>query len=414
MKFAQTAFLSSIITLVRLASGFLTNKIIAVVLGAAGVALLGNFNNFITVVLAVGSGSIGNGVIKYTAAYKEDAQKSRDLYSTGFWLSVMLSALTGLVIILGSAAFSQYLFKTDSFSDVLIVLGTLLVFYSLNTLVLSIINGRGLMKQYTFVSLAGSLAGLALTFFLVYRYHLRGALYSIVLSQTVVFGFVLFLLRKEGWFSKINFTGRWQKSIIRDLSHFSLMAIISGILVPLAQFFIREFLTDGISLQAAGYWQALMKISDSYLMLANIALATYFLPKFSELTDRTAIQREVWNGYRLLIPMTLVSCIAIYLLRYVIIRILYTPEFFAMEPMFAWQLVGDFLKICAFILSYLMMSQSKTGLYIITEILFTIVYIGSSYGFIQAFGLVGSTAAFALTYALYFAVMLILYLTKKI
>jgi len=80
-----------------------------------------------------------------------------------------------------------------------------------------------------------------------------------------------------------------------------------------------------------------------------------------------------------------------------------------MEELFLWQLIGDFFKIAAWILSYLMLAKTMTKFYISSEILLLFVNYILSYIFIAKFNLIGITYAFALSYFLYFLFMLFIF-----
>ena len=76
MNLIKTSVFSAIITFVRISSGFVAGKIIAMLTGPLGVATVGAFTNFSTIVLAIGNGAINNGVIKYISEYNADEEKT--------------------------------------------------------------------------------------------------------------------------------------------------------------------------------------------------------------------------------------------------------------------------------------------------------------------------------------------------
>ena len=64
--------LNAMATLVRMCAGMISVKVIAVIIGPAGVALLGQLNNFNTLLLGMANGGINNGITKYVSEYKEN------------------------------------------------------------------------------------------------------------------------------------------------------------------------------------------------------------------------------------------------------------------------------------------------------------------------------------------------------
>jgi O-antigen/teichoic acid export membrane protein len=407
LKLIKTTIFSAIITFMRIASGFISNKVVAIYTGPAGVALVGAFTNFILIVFTFANGAINTGVVKYTAEYNEDEQKLKSLFSTAFKISVYCSAIVGILLLVFGAYLSKWVFTSDIFINPVRILGLTILLYSLNSLLISILNGKSQLNAYTIVNSAATAMGLIFTIILVYFYKIQGALYSLVFAQTVVFFISAALVVKSPWFTWEYFSQAFDKATAKKLGNYSLMAIVTALTVPLAQLVLRNMLIGKLGLDAAGYWQGMMRISDGYLMLVTTSLATYYLPKLSSIKTKTALREEIFNIYKLMLPAVFIGLVLMYVLRFFIIKVLYTESFLEMESLFFWQLIGDFFKVASWLLSYLMLAKAMTKIYIITEIFFCISYIALGYAFTYLFSLSGITIAFALNNAVYFLVMLL-------
>lgn len=409
MKLIKTSFLSAIITFIKIASGFVANKVIAVFTGTTGVALIGAFTNFITIVLTFANGAINTGVIKYTAEHLEDENKIKRLFSTSLRISIICSFLTAVVLIFFAKGISNWIFSGYEFILVIRLFGLTVILYSLNTLLISILNGRGEINTYAIVNATGSIVGLILTVFLVYFYKIQGALYALIFSQSIVFFITAALIFKSPWFSWDYFKKNYDRNIAKQLSHFSLMAIVTALTLPVTQIIIRNMITNKLGVDSAGYWQGMMRVSDGYLLLITTSLNTYYLPKLSSIKEDMDLKKEIFSGYKIILPTVFLGCLILYFCRLFIIKILYTPSFLPMENLFFWQLLGDFIKMASFVLAYMLLAKAMTRLYIITEVLFNLFYLVLSYFFINKFGLQGVTISFALNYLLYLILMLIVF-----
>ena len=409
MKLFSTTIFSGITAFVKIASGFIATKVISGFAGPAGVALVGSLTNFMAVMLSLANGSVNSGIVKYTAEFKNDFRKSKILYDTSIFISVVCSAIVSLVLLLFSKYWSEKIFHNVKYQSVIVLFGLGIIFYSLNTILLAILNGLGYIKKYTIINGLSSIFTLVLTIVLIYYYNVTGALYALVLSQFLVF-FVACLLVVKHLKNKINFDFlRPDFTTIKNLSHFSVMAIVSSSAMPLAQILIRNFITKEIDLDHAGIWQGLIRISDGYHLMINITLGTYFLPKLSALKDNSEIKKEVVNGIKFLAPLFLLMCLGIYLGRFYIIKILYSEKFFAMQELFFWQLAGDFFKVLSLIFSYLMLSKVMTKTFITTEVLFAFVYVVLSLFFVPSIGLQGASIAFFVTFLACFILMILIF-----
>ncbi|MBD3905448.1 O-antigen translocase [Chryseobacterium sp. Ch-15] len=407
MKFGKTALYSGLITVSKTLAGFISTKVVALIVGPPGVAVIGAFINFIAIVLAFGNGAITNGIIKYTAEYTNNINKSFKLFNTALVISFVCSLVCCAILFVFSKYLSILIFTNDQYSFIIKFLGFFLLFYSLNTLLISILNGRGLINLYTIVNTIGSLFSVVLTCVLVYFYKVQGALYALVLSQSVIFIFTFYFFFRKTNFQKKNFRLEYNKIIGKKLFKYSFMAIISALTVPVSQILIRNIIIDFEGVNSAGFWQGIMKISDAYLLVVLTALGTYYLPKLSSTKDNSLIKKEILQGYKYILPVTLLGLIIVYFCRNIIIQILYDDRFLQMNDLFLWQLVGDFFKITAYLLSYVMLAKAQMKLYIATEIIFSASYILFSYLFITTYGVIGATYAFALNYFIYMIVLFI-------
>jgi PST family polysaccharide transporter len=406
LKLIKTSFYSAIITFIRIASGFIAGKVVATFTGPAGVAIIGQFSNFVAIVLTVSNGAINTGVVKYTAEYENNEFKLKKLFSTALKISIVCSLIIGSVLLVFSLFLSKLILNNPIYSDAIKVLGLTIIFYSLNTLLISILNGKKQIRQYTIVNTAGSIIGLVFTVLLVYAYKIEGALYSIVLSQSVVFFVTLFFVVKSTWFSWSYFKRPFDIEFSRKLGGYSLMALVSVFTAPVVQMVLRNMIITKINLNSAGYWQGMMKVSDGYLLLITTALSTYYLPKLSSLKNDKDLRDEIFYGYKIIMPAVLIGCLIIFFSRFLIIKLLYTDDFVAMEQLFLFQLIGDFFKIAAWLIAYLMLAKAMTKLFIITEIVFSIIYLVLGFICVDLYGTSGLTIAFAINYFIYFIYMI--------
>ena len=118
------------------------------------------------------------------------------------------------------------------------------------------------------------------------------------------------------------------------------------------------------------------------------------------------IRQEIFYGYKIILPFVLISCVLIYFLRYYVIILLFSADFLKISEILMWQLIGDFFKIAAWILSYVLISKARIKIFIFSELLFSLTYLCLCYLLVKSFGLEGTSMAFCLNMILYFIFML--------
>jgi len=80
-----------------------------------------------------------------------------------------------------------------------------------------------------------------------------------------------------------------------------------------------------------------------------------------------------------------------------------------MQDLFAFQLIGDILKILGWVLGYLLLARAMSKIYIVMEIVNFLLLVLFSYFLVNRYGSVGATLAFAIVYFIYFAVLCIVF-----
>lgn len=401
MTLIKTSFLSLIATVVKLISGLIINKAVAIFIGPSGLAMIGQFQNFIQIALTLAQGAINSGVTKYSAEEVKESSTLPILVSTATKISVTCSALVGCFVIWFADVLSLKIFNSLEFESVFTVFGITVVLYVLNSLLLSFLNGLKEIKAFISINIAQSFYSLIFTTFLIVFFGLKGALFALVTNQSVVFLTSLIYLKKKYGVSFRVFKSKFDKRVAKKLSNFSLMALVSAACVPGSHMIIRDFIADELTIEAAGYWQAMWYISSMYLMVITTALGTYYLPRLSEIKNRSELSAELLNGYKIILPIVCTLALLIYLLKDIIVLVLFTPNFEPMRELFAWQLLGDVLKIASWLVAYLLLAKAKTLIYIATEIIFSISFVCLSFFFVSEYGVVGMTYSYSLNYLFY-------------
>ena len=397
--------LTSISTLVRMCTGLVSVKVVATIIGPAGVALVGQLNNFSTIALSLASGGINSGVTKYVAEYKSDDSVVKQYIATAFKIVTVCSLAVGLFLLLGCRFFSNLTMLTPRYWYVFAILGFTIIFYGLNNLLVSIVNGYKQFNKYVKVNIVGSVFGVAYTVCFVLLWGLPGALISGVTFQSLMIVVSVLMLRKLKWLNKEFFIGKFRKTIASKYFKFSLMTLTSAMTVPVTQMLLRGYVMAEISEVEAGWGEAMNRISNMYLMVITSSFSVYYLPRLSEIHDRSELRHEIFKSYKVIVPMLLVGFFLVYVLRFFIVRVLYTPDFLPMTRLFVWQMAGDFFKICSWLLAYLMVAKAMSKLFISTEIISSVVYLALGLLFVKLNGIVGLTQGYLVNYILYTLVM---------
>lgn len=366
---------TAISTLVKMLTGLISIKVVASIIGPAGVALVGQLNNFASIAMTFSSGGINSGITKYIAEYKEDKNLVCAFLTAALYITVVCSLCIGVLMISFHHYLSEYIMLSSEYGYVFIIFGMTILLYAFNMMLISIINGFKEFKCYVRISIANSIVGLFFTLSFVLTLGLKGALISAVTYQSIMLLITIWMIRKLPWFNWNTFTVKFSRNISKKYLQFTAMALATASALPISQMLLRGYVISEISPVEAGWWEAMNRLSNMYLMVLTTSFSVYYFPRLSELIDRAAIRQEIFKTISFLIPLLLIGFCLLYFLRYTVIYILFTPEFYPMESLFVWQLLGDFFKICSWTLSMLMVAKSMTKIFVTTEVLFGLSFV---------------------------------------
>ncbi|MEI9912651.1 MAG: oligosaccharide flippase family protein [Bacteroidota bacterium] len=286
-------------------------------------------------------------------------------------------------------------------------MGDLSFFYNILSAVIKYFKWPEANPYLTIVNISGTLAGLAITIVLASAYGVYGVLIAANFTGLILFCVHLYFLNKYRWFSFKELLLPFDGKTGRLLTGFVLMTLTAGLLAPFIQLLVRERIIAKFSFEEAGYWQSVTRISDYYLSFITSVIAVYYLPRLSEISNNRELKAEIWKMYKIILPVVALVSFLIWVCRYLIIHLVLTPKFLPSAPLYAFQFLGDFFKIAAWLLAYVMLAKAMKYRFIFTEIVFALSYVALSYFFINRYGLIGATYGFLLNNVLLWLTMVL-------
>ncbi|MDT7008630.1 O-antigen translocase [Enterobacter cancerogenus] len=406
--------LTGLLTLLKIGAGFLVGKVVAIYVGPSGLAMLGQIQNIVSLFNGLVNSPAGAGVVRYTAQNYKDENFTACVpwwRASMFWIMCIAFVLITLTLVF-SKDLSRILFTDDSYSRIIVVTALVLPLTAIGTLINSVNNGQQNYKRFVLVSMFSVILSTGVMTFLIIRYHIMGGLLAVALQYGLIGLVSLIFCIKLPWVRLTFWFGKTSKQNIKNIFSYMLMAVTSAMCLPISMIIIRKLLVNNVGWDSAGQWQAVWKISEAYLGVVTLAMGTYFLPKLSTLTTYIQLKNEILNTAKIILPLVGLMGLSIYLLREFIVSILFTKDFKESLSFFHLQLLGDFIKISAWLFAYPLLSKGKVKWYMVTEILSALIFVGLSYVFIDWYGLKGVFYAYIANYLFY--LLFILFNLKKI
>jgi polysaccharide transporter, PST family len=401
MNIVRTGFYTAMGTAARLLAGLVAVKLVAQFAGPEGVGKLGQFVSLMSLLAVLAGGGISAAIVKYVAEYRHDAKKLSRLLAAALWYAFCASCLMGCAALLFSSQIALWLLGDTRYAGLIRVLAVAQLGIALVNYVLAVINGFMDVPRLAFIQVLGSVIGIAMMVWLSMWLHLYGALLALILGQVLWLAVGLPAWWRSPYFRRGMLRMRFDREMTMRLAAFSVMTITSALLLPLVNIAVRDHLAVQYGWDQVGYWQAVSRVSDAYLLFLTTAINIYYLPKLASTHDRAPLVHELRSAYRYILPVVVILAAAVYILRGWVTSVLFSADFSPANDLYGPQLIGDVIKIASFVLSYVMLAKAMTRLYVISECVFAASYLVLVYLFTAHFGLVGAMYAFSINYLIY-------------
>ncbi|PWH81806.1 O-antigen flippase [Algibacter marinivivus] len=395
------------LVLVRMLSSLLSQKVLAVLIGAEGIALVGNLKNVIGFFEQFSILGTSNGLVKYISEYKDDKKQLSNLFSTVFVFSVLAALLSFVILFFWSNTLSDIVFGNgSSYSYIFKILAFLIPFMGVNAVLYSLLNGLSAYKLFSKIGVVIVITSTVLIVFLTYQYGIKGSLIAISIVPLLQF-LVYTLFGVKTYKTLIDLKSvRFNLNFKNQLMSYSLMALIVVFSINITDIALRHLIENRVSIAEAGNWTAMNSISKVYMQFTAAIFPLYILPVYAKISNSTDFRKEVVKIYKMLLPLLVVGMFMVFVFREFIITALYTDEFLGMASLFKWQLLGDLIKFIAIVLSYQFIAKKQIGYFIFTEVLSVLLFYGFSVYFIDIYGTDGVVLAHFIRYIIFFIVVL--------
>ena len=409
LNFARVTILSGIVTCFRLVCGLLISKIVAIYTGPAGISNLGQLQNFVTFINGFISSQVSQGVNRYSAEHSGSYENAQHYWRAAFKLSAISCCLIICICGVFSKQLSTYLFHNNDYFWLIILSLLVLPLNIINNIFLGVLNGLGEHNRFFLANVCAiASAAFSMTGF-VYFLGLEGALIAAALNNAIAGLWLIIIIFKRPWFRWVYWIGQVPEHHFREMRKYFFMGVIGALTGPISLIIVRSILTNSLSIDDSGYWQAVTKISEAYLAILTTAMTVYYFPKTAAARTRKEYLDVLIIGVKIVVPLAFLMAMSIFLLKDYIITLLFTRDFSKARDLFLFQNIGDFVRISSWLFATILLAKGYFKINVILEISFSIIYPFSVKLLTPSWGLEGVSLAYLITYSMYFISTLLIY-----
>lgn len=409
----RASYISGIASVVNIILGIVRMKAAAVLLGPAGVGLIGILQQIMVTASAIaGVGLSSSGTRQIAAASQENDEK---LLATRFaliWGASALALAGGGFLWIFRAPIAGFALNDQSLGYLVgwISIGVTLTIAAGSQLAL--LNGLRRIEHIAKVNIYAAVLSTIVGIPAIFIFGENGVIFLIISVPFSNLIFSYFYVSRLPKFSNnaVDFSSIISegKKVIRLGSAF----MIAGVATLMAQLLVRSLVQKELGAVALGEFTASWMISMTYVGFVLGAMATDYYPRLTGIIhDHAAVNNLVNEQTEIAMLISGPILIAMMTLAPWVIEILYTSDFTPAAEILRWQILGDVLKLASWPLGFIILAAANSRAFMLTESLAAIVMLGFTCFAMPYFGVVATGIAFLVMYIFYLPV--VYWLAKK-
>ncbi len=375
----------------------------ALLLGPAGIGVLGLFNSTILLISSLTNFGLGISGVKDIATAKESKNQQRIAkVSTVVRRLVWITGVFGAVVTLAlSSWLSEIAFGNSDYTLAFIWLSSTVLLKQLASGQFVILQGLRRLKDLAKANMIGSALGLVVSVPLYYYLRLDGIVPGLIVTAVFTYAVSLYFGKKVRT-EKVKVTPREVKIEGKGMMMMGLMLSLSGIMVLGESYAIRIFINSIGGVEQVGLYNAGIALISTYVGLLFTAMETDYYPRLSAVAENNKKSNELVNQQTEIALLILAPVLVAFLIfiDWVII-ILYSSEFVAVNVMIYWAFLGMFFKVPAWVVGFIFIAKGKSKLFFWSELVSNLYLLGLNLLGYYYWGLTGLGFSFLIAYMVY-------------
>lgn len=380
------------------------SKFVAVLLGPAGVGIMGLFQSGLQLVQQISSMGLANSAVRDVS----EANGSNDIQRIAKIVTVVrklvwITGLLGLVIVACcSPLLSKFSFGNYDYTIPFIILSVTLLLDQLSAGQRVVLQGMRRLKDLAKCTAFGATFGLITSVPLYYWLGIDGIVPTLILNSACSLT-LSWLYSRRIKVEKVQFTPKQTFEQGKQMLVMGISMSLSGIFSSVVAYAIRGYIQGSGGVEQVGLFQAGFAIMTTYVGMVINAIATDYYPRLAAINMdnekcREAVSQQGEIGVMILAPM--LTCCLVFMPF--VLKILYSDSFLAANEYISWACLGMMLRLAAWVISYLFVAKAESKLFLKLELSANIYYLIFSLAGYHLWGLTGLGIAFAMEYVVYF------------
>lgn len=379
------------------------SKFVAVLLGPAGMGIVGLLTSTTGFVSALTNFGLGTSAVKNISESNATQNEQRiatviTVMRRMVWITGLLGAVITLVL---SPWLSLITFGNRNYTLAFIWISITLLFNQLSTGQMVLLQGLRKLQNLAKANLFGSIVGLFVTIPLYYKFGVNGIVPVIILTSITTLFFSWYFAKRV----KVKSVKVTKDITIKEGKEMLIMGFaisLSGLATVGSAYLLRIYISRTGNVADVGLYTAGFTIIGTYVGMIFTAMGTDYYPRLSAVAHNNELCKRSMNQQAEIALLILAPILIAFLvfINWAVI-LLYSTQFIAVTGMVYWAALGMFFKAGSWAVAFVFLAKGASKLFFWNEFIgsfYTLLFNILGYHF---YGLTGLGFSFLITYIVY-------------
>jgi len=393
--------------------GIVRMKFVAVLLGTAGVGIIGLLNAPVQLIISITGLGIAVSAVRDISNAKgsdDETRFSRVVMTLRRW-SWFTGLLGAVVTITMAPLLSTWSFGDKEYTWAFVWLSVTLLLKAISKAQTSILQGTRRLRDMARATVIGSAVGLVTSVPLYYFFGVKGIVPAMIITSVTALLLSWYYARKVE-VSEIRMTASETFRSGLGIAKLGIYMTIAGFIATFSTYVLNAFISNRGSIDQVGLFNAGWGVVGQYTNLIFAAMATDYFPRLSAMQDdnrkmNELVKQQTETALLIMSPLLALLIISMPL----VVRVLYTPAFLPMVMFASLTVLGTPFKAMSWAMGYVNLAKGSGRLFVILEVISGMLMLGLNLLFYHLYKLNGLGISYIISYL--FGVLLVYVVLKS-
>ena len=352
-------------------------KVLAVLLGPAGIGLMGLYQNIMGMASTLAGCGMGSSGVRQLAASADEAE-TLSIVRRALWLGNLMLGIAGMAILwLLREPVAHWVFGDSAHASEVGWLGVGLLLTLIAGSQTALLQGLRRIDDLARVSIISALVAASVGILAIYLLGKDGVLWFVLTAPAatvlVASYYAARLPQPQTPYDLATIQQQWLAMLKLGIP---LMA--ASLLMLTTQLAVRSIVLREFGLEASGYFQAAWAISVTYVGLVLNALVMDYFPRLTTvISDHEQAKNLVNEQAEMVLLIAGPVLMAMITLAPWVIHLLYAQSFSPAAEILRWQVLGDLLKVASVPAAFIFVATGHGSVAIGIQVLWSAAYLGA-------------------------------------